>query len=163
MWACSSRPEKRRFTKLQGQEYSKASSCLCVLVFLFVHLWLVFKPMKTPNLLRNNGCRSPFVFPQWLWLGFFLHHKQKPGEHGHLRRGFGVHAVSCLFGEVASLWPNPLYLTCLARFPDVTEPRTSGTWPSVLLPANPGCHNWANPWLAFSKILSFLPNVVELQ
>ena len=78
------------------------------------------------------------------WLGLFLHRKQKPGEYDHPSRGFGLHTVLSLFGEADSLWSNSLYLTfCLARFPDVTKPRTSGAWHSVL-PAIPCCHDWAN-------------------
>lgn len=97
------------------------------------------------------------------WLELFLYHKQKPSEFDHPSRGFGLHTVLSLFGEAASLWSNSLYLTfCLARFPDVTKPKTSGAWHSVL-PALPCCHDWANSQLAFCNKLLFIPNIVELQ
>ena len=63
------------------------------------------------------------------------------GDYDHPSRVFGLLTV---FGEAASLWSNSLYLTsCLVRFPDVTESRTSGAWHSVLT-AIPGCHDWTN-------------------
>lgn len=61
------------------------------------------------------------------------------GDYDHPSRVFGLLIV---FGEAASLWSNSLYLTsCLVRFPDVTESKTSGAWHSVLS-AIPGCHDW---------------------
>lgn len=116
------------------------------------HAPLIGFSMKTSDLVRDNGCRFSFVFPHWLWFGFFLHPKQKPGACGHLRRGFGVHTVSylCLVkyplcGITLSTWPS----VRLDFQMSLSLARTNDTWPSVLLPANPGCHNWAAPgWLS---------------
>lgn len=130
---------------MQGQECSKASICpnLCVCVCF---VYISFCSPLILSLCRPRTCSettsvSLFFSLTTKWLGLFLYHKQKPGEYDHPSRGFGLHTVLSLFGEAASLWSNSLYLTfCLARFPDVTKPKTSGAWHSVL-PALPCCHD----------------------